>query len=269
MKLAIISHTEHYKTGDGKTVGWGPTVTEINNLLGVFEEIYHVAMVHEGPAPLSALPYRNKNIKFVPVNAVGGKGLKNKWDIIKHAPVILKTVKETLKKVDYFQFRAPTGIGVFVIPYLISLNKKEGWFKYAGNWKQSNLPISYRFQRWLLKKQNRKVTINGIWKDQPDHCLSFENPCLTVDEVQKGSQIRSNKQIDSKLNFCFVGRLENAKGVHLIINAINSLDRDEKQKIGQVNLVGDGKEASVYKAMTESSEIQYKFHGFLSRDEVH
>ena len=43
MKLAIISHTEHYPNQDGDIVGWGPTITEINHLLDRFEEIYHVA----------------------------------------------------------------------------------------------------------------------------------------------------------------------------------------------------------------------------------
>ena len=45
--LTIISHTEHYKTADGKIVGLGSTVTEINNLISVFGEIRHVAMLHQ------------------------------------------------------------------------------------------------------------------------------------------------------------------------------------------------------------------------------
>ena len=44
MKLAIISHTEHYKTKAGTIVGWSPTVNEVNHLLEIFDEIYHVAI---------------------------------------------------------------------------------------------------------------------------------------------------------------------------------------------------------------------------------
>ena len=38
MKLAIISHTEHYKLPDGSIVGWSPTVNEINHVLEIFDE---------------------------------------------------------------------------------------------------------------------------------------------------------------------------------------------------------------------------------------
>ena len=41
MKLLIISHTEHYRNSLGAIVGWGPTLTEINFLATVFDEIYH------------------------------------------------------------------------------------------------------------------------------------------------------------------------------------------------------------------------------------
>ncbi|RMH12405.1 MAG: capsular biosynthesis protein, partial [Gammaproteobacteria bacterium] len=53
MKLAIISHTEHYLR-NGQIVGWGPTITEINHLTEIFEEIWHVAVFKEEPAPPSA-----------------------------------------------------------------------------------------------------------------------------------------------------------------------------------------------------------------------
>ena len=54
-QLTIISHTEHYKTPEGHIVGLGATVTEINQLLEIFDTIVHVAVLYEtdsiyGPA---------------------------------------------------------------------------------------------------------------------------------------------------------------------------------------------------------------------------
>ncbi|MEP2280321.1 MAG: capsular biosynthesis protein, partial [Maribacter sp.] len=134
--LTIISHTEHYKKSDGSIVGLGSTVTEINHLLTVFDCILHVAMLHEVPAPPSALPYTSSKITFVALPAVGGTSIQDKLAIIYKAPKILTVIKKALAQSDYFQFRAPTGIGVFVIPYLVFFSQKKGWFKYAGNWKQ-------------------------------------------------------------------------------------------------------------------------------------
>jgi glycosyltransferase involved in cell wall biosynthesis len=267
--LTIISHTEHYNKPDGSIVGLGSTVTEINHLLAVFDTIVHVAMLHEVAAPPSALPYTSNKITFVALPAVGGTPVIDKLGVIFKAPQILNIIRKAISKTDYFQFRAPTGIGVYVIFYLVFFSKKKGWFKYAGNWKQEQAPLAYRFQRWLLKNQKRKVTINGAWLDQPKQCLTFENPCLTAAEVELGKHAIANKTFQYPLQFCFVGRLEAAKGLDLIINAIESLDANDRSKIGKDHLVGDGKRITEYKKKVKDKELPFVFHGYLSRTAVH
>ncbi|SDS68387.1 Glycosyltransferase involved in cell wall bisynthesis [Formosa sp. Hel1_31_208] len=268
--LTIISHTEHYKDDDGTILGLGSTVTEINHLLEIFDHIYHVAMLHDCEAPSSALPYISNRISFVAIPALGGDTMRDKMNLIFKGPLVLKTVQSALRKADYFQFRAPTGIGVYVIPYLIGLSSKPGWFKYAGNWKQKQAPMAYRFQRWLLKKQKRKVTINGRWSDQPLHCLTFENPCLTAAEIEIGKIVIQTKRLEQgQLSLCFVGRLEEAKGVGFLIRALSQLEASDKAKIKNIHIVGDGQLMQVYKDESQSIGLNFIFHGFLARHEVH
>ncbi|MCK8479551.1 glycosyltransferase [Psychroserpens algicola] len=268
--LTIISHTEHYKNANGTIVGLGSTVTEINHLVSVFDEIRHIAMLHDVEVPPSALPYTSDKIKFIPIEAVGGSSFTDKFAIVKQAPKVIKTIKYHLKDSDYFQFRAPTGIGVFVIPYLTVFSSKPGWFKYAGNWNQKQAPLAYRFQKWVLKQQSRTVTINGQWPDQPKHCLTFENPCLTMEEVHNGNLIAQNKTITKgTISLCFVGRLEPEKGLDLFIKALKHLTAEEKTMIQQVDVVGDGKRKDIYKKMTDDLEVDVVFHGFVSREDVH
>jgi len=267
--LTIISHTEHYKNPDGSIVGLGSTITEINHLLEVFDKVIHVAMLHDSVPPPSALPYLSDKITFVALPAVGGASIIDKMALVFKAPRILKIISKAVAKTEYFQFRAPTGIGVYVIPYLVFIRKKKGWFKYAGNWKQKNAPMAYHFQRWVLKQQNRTVTINGIWKDQPKQCKTFENPCLTKAEVELGKQTITNKIFQFPLQICFVGRLEAAKGLDLIIEAIQSLEPEELSRIETIHLVGDGKRITEYKKKIKDLNLQFQFHGYLSRKEVH
>ena len=267
--LTIISHTEHYKKPDGTIVGLGSTVTEINQLLEIFDSIIHVAMLHDETAPPSSLSYVSDQITFVAIPALGGQKFSDKVSILWKAPAVLKTVHAAISKTDYFQFRAPTGIGVFVIPYLVLFSSKKGWFKYAGNWKQTSAPVAYRFQRWMLKNQGRKVTINGIWDDQPKQCLSFENPCLTLKELEEGTNVIRNKTVQSQgIDFCFVGRLEDEKGVGLLIDAFLNLTTEEKARINNIHIVGDGKLMSVYKHKVKDGGLKFIFHGFLARQEV-
>ena len=268
MKLCIISHTEHYKNSEGQIVGWGPTINEINHLTEIFDEIYHVSMLHNGEAPKSALPYTSDKITFVPLPALGGKSLAAKAKILINAPQVMRIVAKTLKKVDYFQLRTPTGIGVFLIPYLTLFVKKKGWYKYAGNWNQKNAPIGYAFQRFMLKRQSRTVTINGSWPNQPKHCKTFENPCLTQGELNEGKAVINTKDYSGKLNFCFVGRLEREKGVERIIRAINALDDEEKEVIDTVHFVGEGNEDEFFKQLAKTSGVSMVFHGGLAKQDV-
>ena len=268
MKLAIISHTEHYKTQNGELVGWGPTVNEINHLLEVFDEIYHVAMFHDVFVPPSALPYRSNRIHFVPIPNVGGKRAVDKLNIIFKAPKTIHIVSKVLRQVDVFQLRTPTGIGVYLIPYLTLFVKKKGWYKYAGNWNQKGAPFGYAIQHRLLKKQSRKVTINGFWENQPRHHLSFENPCLTDEDLMAGEKIRDKKNFNGRLSFCFVGRLEREKGVERIIKAFMNLSNDELTQVGTVHLVGRGREESYFKGLVQSNKVNFCFHGALPKQEV-
>src|SRR5690554_4916414 len=266
MKLAVISHTEHYSAPDGTIVGWGPTIMELNHLAADFEEIYHIAFLHPGAPPASSLPYTPVNIHFVPLDPVGGENMAAKLGILRSIPRTLKIVRDTLKLVDVFQLRTPTGIGVFLIPYLSLFTKKAGWYKYAGNWNQENPPVGYALQRAMLKRQGRKVTINGKWPDQPDHCLTFENPCLTKEERREGLKWAQTRKFEAPFTFCFVGRLEDAKGVQRIIDAFGNLESLEK--VAAIHFIGDGPKIDSYKEEAKSKNLPAHFHGFLERKKV-
>ncbi|MDE6121212.1 MAG: glycosyltransferase [Muribaculaceae bacterium] len=266
MILAIISHTEHYLDSKGNLVGWGATVREINNLVEIFDKVIHIAPLHGGKAPAGMLPYESKNIIFRPLRPSGGKTISDKLSIITSFPHNLKVISESLREADVFQFRAPTGIGVLLIPYLLRHSKK-GWFKYAGNWVQEKPPVGYRIQRWMLNSQSdRIVTINGHWSDQKPNQLSFENPCLTDEERKKGKRTINEKDYSGKLNFVFIGRLEDEKGVQRILNVFSRLDNS---RIGALHFVGDGPKRKVYEEFAYTHSMKnVVFHGYLTRKEI-
>ena len=266
MKLAIISHTEHYTQADGTIVGWGPTISEINHLSKMFDDIYHIAFLHDGAPPPSSLPYTSSQVKFIPLPPSGGRNLKGKLSVFAKMPTTLSIIHKALKEVDAFQFRAPVGMGIYVIPYLTLFCKKKGWFKYAGNWNQKSAPMGYAFQRWLLKRQSRIVTINGRWDGQSANWLTFENPCLTQVEREEGLKVISARSYNPPFSFCFVGRLEDEKGVQRILDAFGEIE--SMTDIGNVHFIGDGKKMAHYKEVAMKLGIPAIFHGFLSRDKV-
>jgi len=269
MILAIISHTEHYFSSDGNVVGWGPTVREINHLAPHFNKIYHVACLHKGIPPQSSLGYTASNIEFVPIPPSGGDTFWGKMSVLRAMPDVIKTVNKIIRKVDYFQLRLPTGIGNYLLLWLLFCRPQaKFWVKYAGNWAQKSPPMGYAFQRWFLKKNflDCKVTINGHWPDQAAHVLTFENPCLTDQERIEGKKGLHSKKYSGILDFVFVGQLNESKGVGKIIEAFRQV-KDEP-RIGMLHFIGDGRDRDLYEKDAKEAGIRYKFYGFLPKEEV-
>ena len=261
MKLVIISHTAHYKTTEGEIVGWGPTVTEINHLLPLFDKIYHCSFLHSEEPPKSSLPYTSSDIEFIPLTPSGGKGILQKLTVFSTLPETLKTIRSTLELADIFQFRAPTGIGIYLIPYLTYFERKKGWFKYAGNWNQKKSPPAYALQRWMLKKQSRRVTINGTWPDQPENIISFDNPCLTIADREKGLLAVQTKTLEGKPSICFVGNLTLEKGFDIFMDVLDQMT----DHLEEIHVIGDGPLRSTYEKKCPS----VIFHGYLPKEGVH
>lgn len=266
MRILVISHTEHYTDANGTTVGWGPTVKELDALADAFGEVVHIACLHRTTVPISAIPY-NSNVRFVPIKPFGGRGMLNKLSILTSAFTNIRIICRELRNADVFQFRAPTSIGLYVIPYLSFFSSKKGWYKYAGNWVQKNGPISYMLQKWmLLWLQNRKITINGSWDNQPLKCISFENPCITNEERIEGLNIIQQRTFAYPIRLCFVGRLDAGKGIYDMLQAIN--DYPDKNVFSGLDIVGDGPEMDKLRVMAKNVGIPINFHGSIGREKV-
>lgn len=269
-KLVIISHTEHYINNEKQIVGWGSTISEVNFVADYWEEVVHIGCLYNSLAPKSALPYSKDNIKFVSIPPYGGKSIADKLDVLFKIPRIIKTVVKNLKGATEVQLRLPTSMGVFLLPFFsFFLSRKYTfWVKYAGNWNQSNPPFSYKIQRWWLKNNwaKCKVTINGFWDNQPKNCLSFENPCLTDSDILNGEEVVHTKDFASILTLCFIGRLDEAKGVDVILDSLHEMNLD---KIDKVHFIGDGDERNYYEDKFLFLKDKVIFHGFLAKEKVH
>ncbi len=269
-KLVVISHTEHYKDSDGLIKGWGSTVSELDFLADHWQNITHVACLYEQLPPESSLPYTKSNIEFVAIPPYGGKGIVKKFLILTKIPRIIITVLKSVKGATEVQLRLPTSIGLFLLPIftILLFRKFIFWVKYAGNWGQKKAPLSYRFQKWwLIKNFSRcKVTINGFWDHQPNHYISFENPCLTNNDLSVGKMEGEEKKFEHPFVFSFVGRIDEAKG---ILSCIEALKKIPIAFIEKIHFVGDGDLLSTCKEELAFLKDKVEYHGFLAKDQVH
>jgi glycosyltransferase involved in cell wall biosynthesis len=268
MRIVVISHTPHHRRG-GRLVGWGPTVRELDRLAGLFDELVHVAPVHEGPAPASGLAYEAPNVRLVPVRAAGGDTLAAKLGILRVLPQYVAAIWRELGRCDVAHVRCPSNIGL-VASLLLAVRRTPvlRWIKYAGNWRPSGRESrSYGLQRWLLQRgiPRALVTVNGTWPGQPSHVHAFLNPCLTAEELRDGAGVAASKRIGEPVRFLFVGRLEEEKGTGRAIRILERVRAAGTNALLEV--VGDGPARSRFESQAAEAGLSeaVRFHGWLPR----
>ena len=268
MRLTIISHTPHYLTKEGQIVGWGPTIREINHLASFFSEIIHLAPLHKAEAPKSSIPYQ-ANIQYVPLKPSGGKSFLKKIGVLVAAIYNALLIVRYYQSPGWFHLRAPANIMLYALPLLKFSGVRRCWIKYAGSWRDDNIPPTYKWQRQWLRKYfgAYKVTVNGRMPHDPVHILGFENPCLDNAEIDVARNTFEKKSYEGRMNICFVGQLEVGKGILNLLGAL--LPLDEEDAIDTVHVVGDG---SLRKQVEEMAmlfnRIKIVLHGYLPRQEI-
>ena len=266
-KLVVISHTAHQYLPDGSLVGWGPTVAELNYLSQNWNELVHVACIQPFVSNPSLQSYTSNRIRFESIPSFGGTTLLEKLSVLYQAPQIIGQIIKSLKGATHVQIRVPMGIGLYVLPLFLFIPRKFIlWVKYANNWGHVSNSKGYLFQRWFLEKNflKSKVTINGYWSDQPEHCKSFENPCISQEQLERGNSIV--KSYDQKLRVLFAGRIEEAKGIDVLIEVLNELPQD---RFEEWVFIGEGPLKESLRTVCHNKDITAQFLGFLSQSEVH
>ncbi len=258
----VISDTAMSDGKDG-VYAFGPVVKELESL--------------QFPNKITWIGFRKKNNdSFVKINdkrihtvalpASGGKSFFDKIMILVYYPMYFFIILNQCCKADKIHVRAPSNPAVIAMLLSYLFPGKRFWFKYAGNWKGKASPF-YKFQRNLLAKlgDNSKITVNGTWDNQPKNVYGFENPCLDDKDRKSGELICKTKQLTEKINYCFVGGMNENKGVEKIINVLETL---EIEKIGTFHFVGGGPLLEQIKKRASKINCTTKFHGFLAKDEV-
>lgn len=271
MRLLVISHTPHY-IQDGALSAWGSTARELDRLASLFGELVHLAPLYSGAPPKSSLPYQNEAIRFVPVAPAGGDGIGEKLTILGQIPTWLAIMRREISAADAIHVRCPAGISMIgLIAQKIWGGGKPCWVKYAGNWKPTGRePLSYRTQRfWLSRNFHRGVvSVNGKWKDQPSHVVTFNNPSYSAAELSQVTSSSAKKELCFPLRLLFVGRVEEEKGIGRVIEIADGLL--QRGVDFHLDIVGDG--SAKMNALRSAAECglrdRIKFVGWKSRVEI-
>lgn len=196
----------------------------------------------------------------------GGNNWWSKLKIVPQLPWMALLIARQIKKFDVIHSRGPSVPALVCIVLSLFFRKKRFWHKYAGNWMQPSPPLMYGVQKkLLLRAPHTRVTINGHWPGQPNHVLSFENPCFTSAEWQFASAIAGTKSFQGHLTVCYAGLIAESKGVVNMMKAFRRCLLLSK-RVSRIIIAGSGPSLDVVKTFSQNLDIPVEFPGYLKRD---
>ncbi len=265
--LLIISDTPFYRS-DTQTSVFEPTLREIEEIADLFDSIAWISYQRGELVPHNARVSKRQNIKLISMpDYRGGVGFLNKLKVLLSLPVQWIFILRHLRKYTVVHTRGPSVPALLVLLSSFVLRKSIYWYKYAGNWSESNSPYSFRLQRWLLKRQMNKnfhISINGNWSGLHNGFLNWENPCLNDNEWYNASH--GEKDFSKKWRICFVGNLDPFKGALRLVRALSSPGLSVK--IEGVWVVGDGPEFSVLESLQGKLPFALHLMGYMPRSDI-
>ena len=260
--LAIISDTLMYRS-NGIYV-FEPVLREVDSFSDLFSTIRWLGFGHQKNPPKNTKKEIPVNLKLLSVRPSGGNSILKKVAILFFIPYYIFKIIQLLNKSDIIHTRGPSIPALLTIIISFFYPSKNYWHKYAGNWQIESKTISYRFQKWLLKKKiPGKVFVVRRNNLDPKHILSCVNPCLTNKEIKLNIKFGLRKKFNDKLIFCFVGRLEKSKGFLALLKAVKSLHNIKW--IEKLHCVGEITEGNYIEGMNSNGKITIKYHGVLDR----
>lgn len=265
-KLLVISDTGMYISNSVRKA-FGPVVKELEELSNEFDEITWIGFHKEKEKEnTSYVEINNNKIKVIPLKAVGGKKICDKLSILLNYPLMLYIICKEIIKHNYIHSRAPSNPALISMFLSVFFKKKIFWHKYAGSW-IDKASVFYEFQRKILKlipKNNNKITINGSFSKQKN-IIPFENPCIDNLDRKIGVDVTQNKNINQKIDFCFVGNLHRFKGADLFLEAFKTI---KSNKVGEIHIVGDGEMLEELKIKSKDLNYKVNFLGFLPKNKI-
>ena len=262
--LLVISDSNFYKDGNQIAV-FEATLREIEELTKIFDTITWIGFMYEEPNPGNARIPKTDKVRLIPIPAAGGHSVSGRLSLLSSFFRYVRIINQYANKHEFIHTRAPSVPAFIGIVRSFLDRKRKYWHKFAGNWNQQNPPKSYALQRSLLKRAAHTfVAVNGRWENQPSQVHFFENPCFNDDELVDARQIRASKDYEGPINICFVGRIEEPKGVGRLLEALKLID----QPIERIFFVGGGEALPHFQEEAKGVNQNIEFTGKISRSQL-
>jgi glycosyltransferase involved in cell wall biosynthesis len=253
MNLTIITSAPHIKNIN-QYFAYAPYVHEMNVWGCQVDEIVIVAPLSNKVRSAIDTNYVHGKITLKPVFNFDVTTVKSILKAIFYIPANMFKIFKAMRQADHIHLRCPGNTGLLGCVLQIFFPSKKKTAKYAGNWDPKvKQPWTYKLQKKILQNtfltRNIQVLIYGAWEGQSENCKSFFT--ASYYEIEKQDLVVRN--IESKINFIFVGALVKGKNPLYAIQLVEGL-LNKGSNVG-LNLYGEGVERNNLEAYITKNNL--------------
>lgn len=266
--LLVVSDTAMYDDA-GKLLVFDPVLRELKVVQDMFDNIIWLgARTLKKKGTLRQVDSEKIHADMLP--CVSRSGLINIFFVLLAYPVFLFRIVKYLPQATHVHTRAPSHPAFLMILLSLLDNKRTYAHKYAGEWTDKNIPLTYRIQRSLLKrvrKPNIKVIISGKNEEESVNVHDMQNPCIYSHEINAMNTIGLQKDFSKELRLLFVGNMMPSKGILQLLDALNS--NLLNKRITQLQIAGGGRLLNeVRKKAEQNKNVKIIVTGDITREEL-
>ena len=223
MNLTIITSVPHVKIGN-QYFAYAPYVYEMNIWEKQADELVIVAPLSNKSRSAIDINYQHGTLVFKPVFSFDFTTLKSRLKAFFYIPVNMVRLFKAMRKADHIHLRCPGNVGLLGCIVQVCFPNKIKTAKYAGNWDpKAKQPWTYKLQKKILQNtfltRNMQVLLYGEWEGQTKNCKSF----FTASYYENEKEDLVVKNLDSAINFTFVGALVKGKNPLYAIQLVEGL----------------------------------------------
>lgn len=262
MRLGIISDCVHVQHPDGR-IGTETHIflKQIEALANYFETVVLVCPFTEYSEKKVVSYYSIPHLSTITVPNVGGNNFAAKIKLLQAFPSWIQSFRAINKSTDIVYQRFPNNLNIPGF-FFFYLNRKKVFATYTGTWKKyRNEPLTYRFQKFLLKHFFR----GPIWayletEDSKNRIIKTFSPSYSQsvwdEELDNVANRISKYANDSTIDLLMisVGAFNKNKNQQLILNVCLLLR--QAQIPFHLTLVGDGILRTEYETFISKNDLQ-------------
>lgn len=229
-KLLVVTHVVHYQWR-GQLYAYGPYAREIDIWADLLPQLMIAAPCRREIPPTDALPFTRSNIRICPQIQMEGQKWGERFIQLLTLPRLILDLARAMRQADAIHVRCPGYLGL-VGSILAPLFSPYRIAKYAGQWNGfPDEPLSWRFQRRILRSGwwRAPVTVYGEWSVQPRRVIPFFTSIMDEGQIERAKRSASIERPRCPIRILFVGRLTLEKNAHVLLSALQRLQKEGLQ----------------------------------------